>query len=260
MLGVTRRPRQGEAIGSIVGLREQHGIVAEQAQVRCLDDYIDALQAYIRRVKGEGAVGLKMMSNPFESPSREEAGAAFESLRTGAVANLPARNALVDYATDEAIKIASREDMVVAVHTGYWGDFRMLDPLHMIPLIQRHPETRFDMYHLGYPWVRESLMLGKGFANVWLNLCWTHIISQEFATSALDEAIDLLPMNKVIAFGGDYGTPVEKVYGHITMAREDAARVLARRIKRRQMTEGQALDLARGWFHDNAAELYRLEV
>ncbi len=103
-------------------------------------------------------------------------------------------------------------------------------------------------------------MLGKGFSNVWLNLCWTHIISQRFVVAALDEAIDLIPMNKLLAFGGDYGLPVEKVYGHLTMAREDIAQVLARRIAARQMTESQALELSRKWFWDNPRALYRLEV
>lgn len=97
-------------------------------------------------------------------------------------------------------------------------------------------------------------------ANVWLNLCWTHIISQRFATDGLDEAIDLIPMNKLLAFGGDYGVPVEKVYGHLTMAREDIARVLAGRIASKQMTEEQALTLARMWLWDNPKELYRLSV
>jgi predicted TIM-barrel fold metal-dependent hydrolase len=130
----------------------------------------------------------------------------------------------------------------------------------MIPILERHPKTRFDLYHLGYPWMRESLMLGKGFANVWLNFCWTHVISQRFAMDGLDEAIDLIPMNKIIAFGGDYHLPVEKVYGHLVMAREDIARVLARRIERKQMTEDQAIGLARKWLWDNPVELYRLKV
>ena len=90
-------------------------------------------------------------------------------------------NPLLDYVVDEIVRFAADEDLVVCVHTAYWGDFRMLDPAHMIPVLQRHPKTRFDIYHLGYPYVRDALMLGKGFSNVWLNLCWTHIISQHFA-------------------------------------------------------------------------------
>ena len=103
-------------------------------------------------------------------------------------------------------------------------------------------------------------MLGKGFANVWINFCWTHIISQRFAVAGLDETIDLIPMNKILIFGGDYGTPVEKVYGHLVMAREDIAEVLARRIRSGQMSESQALVLIQKWFWENPKELYGLEL
>lgn len=231
-----------------------------EAGVRSLDDYLDAVRRYVLRVKGEGAVGLKMMANPFGPPDRAQALGLFDSLRVGSIERLPELNALRDYVIDETIGFAARQDLVVAVHTGYWGDFRKLDPLHMIPLLQRHPQARFDIYHLGYPWMRETLMLGKGFPNVWLNLAWTHIISQRFATTGLDEAIDLLPANKVLAFGGDYNVPVEKVYGHLVMAREDIAEALARRIEDGVMTESQALDLAHRWFWENPVELYRLNV
>ena len=231
-----------------------------EATVRSLDDFLDATRSYVVRVKGEGAVGLKMVSNPYSGPSREDAIGAFDKLKSGTESRLPSPNPLRDYVVDETIAFAAKQDLVIAVHTGYWGDFRTLDPLHMIPILQRHPKARFDIYHLGYPWVREALMLGKGFANVWLNFCWTHIISQRFAVAGLDEAIDLVPMSKILAFGGDYGTPVEKAYGHLVMAREDIAEVLARRIRSKQMTESKALELARKWFWDNPKELYGLDL
>jgi predicted TIM-barrel fold metal-dependent hydrolase len=235
-------------------------LMDSSASVRTLDDLVAANRAYIVAVKSEGAVGLKMASNPYQSPSRAEAQGCFEQLCKGQVQSLPYRNPLRDYVVDEMIRFAGEQDLVVAVHTGYWGDFRTLDPLHMIPILERHPRVRFDLYHLGYPWVRESLMLGKGFANAWINFCWTHVISQKFAQDGLDEAIDLLPMNKIIGFGGDYHLPVEKTYGHLVMAREDIARVLAARIERKQMTEEQATALARKWLWDNPVELYRLKV
>lgn len=237
-----------------------HPPFEREAGVRSLDDYLDAMRRYVVRVKGEGAVGLKMMSNPYQPPNRPEALSAFQRLHNGSEARLTTPNPLRDYVVDQVIAFATEQDLVICVHTGYWGDFRTLDPLHMIPLLQRHPKTRFDIYHLGYPWMREALMLGKGFPNVWLNLCWTHVISQRFAMAGLDEAIDVIPMNKLLAFGGDYGLPVEKVYGHLVMARENIARVLARRIEEGHITESKALDLARKWFWDNPVELYRLKV
>ncbi len=248
----------------IWGLQTWREIIASEADggpaVRTLDDLIAANRAYTRRVKSEGAVGLKMAANPYGRPDRRAANEAFEELRTGASSNLPATNPLRDYVVDDAIRYAGEQDLVVAVHTGYWGDFRQLNPTHMIPILERHPNVRFDFYHIGYPYVRESLNLGKIMANVWLNFCWTHIISQRFAMDALDEAIDLVPMNKIIGFGGDYNIPVEKVFGHITMAREDIACVFAARIERGQMNEDQAIGLARKWLWDNPKDLYKLNV
>ena len=232
----------------------------KDTEVGSLDEYVEAVRRYVVRVKSEGAVGFKMVSNPFGTPNREDAESAFNALRKDPEMYLADPNPLKDYLADEAIAIGTAEGMVIAVHTGYWGDFRELDPLHMIPMLQRHPTTKFDIYHLGYPWVRETLMLGKGFPNVWLNFCWTHIISQRFAVAGLDEAIDLVPMSKILIFGGDYTMAVEKVYGHLVMARENIAEVLARRIREGQLSESQALDLARKWFWNNPKDLYNLDV
>ncbi len=225
-----------------------------------LDDYVEALERYIVRVRSEGAVGVKMFSNPYNAPDRDAAASTFDALRSDPEMYLADPNPLKDFLVDKAIAIGQAEGMVIAVHTGYWGDFRQLDPLHMIPLLQRHPNAKFDIYHLGYPWVRETLMLGKGFPNVWLNFCWTHIISQRFAVAGLDEAIDLVPMSKILAFGGDYTTGVEKVYGHLVMARENIAEILARRIRKGLISESQALELARRWLWDNPKDLYNLDV
>ncbi|MEM2428834.1 MAG: amidohydrolase, partial [Candidatus Bathyarchaeia archaeon] len=121
-------------------------------------------------------------------------------------------------------------------------------------------DAKFDLYHAGIPWVRELGVIGKTFPNVWLNLCWCHVISQEMARSALDEWIDLMPITKIIGFGGDYSIPVEKIYGHLVMAKEDIAEVLARRISRGLMKRSEALEIARMWFYENPVELYGLKL
>jgi uncharacterized protein len=223
-----------------------------------LDEYLEMIREGLRKWKKERVVGLKMTSRTYGPPSRAQAWEAFESLRTGSCEWLPDLNPLRDFLMEAMLDMAAEEDLVVAVHTGMWGDFRTLDPQHMIPIIARHPATRFDLYHAGMPWVRETGVIGKNFANVWLNLCWCHIISPKMTRSLLDEWIDLVPVNKILAFGGDYCDPVEKVYGHLLMAREDIAYVLAGRIKEGLLDRDDALLLARKWFHDNPAALYRL--
>jgi len=225
-----------------------------------IDDYLEVARKGLKKWIKEGTVGLKMVSRAYCPPDRNQAVGLFDELKHKADRKLPDMNPLRDYLMEQLLDLASELGLVVAVHTGMWGDFRTLDPKHMISIFGRHPKTKFDMYHMGMPWVREAGVIGKNFPNVWLNLCWCHVISPEMTCSALNEWIDLVPMNKIIGFGGDYGKPVEKVYGHLMMAREDTARVLGGRVKRGLMTEDEALGIARKWFYQNPKQLYGLRV
>jgi hypothetical protein len=136
-----------------------------------------------------------------------------------------------------------------------WGDFRQIDSEHMINVFPMHPRTRFDLYHMGMPSVRRTGVIGKNNPNVWLNLCWTHIISPQMTISALEEYMDMVPMNKIIGFGGDYRFP-ELSYAHLVMARRNIARVLAEKIADGIFDEEEALRIARLLLHDNVKRLF----
>ena len=146
--------------------------------------------------------------------------------------------------------------MVIAVHAGIWGDFRDIDSKHMLTLAPAHPQADFDLYHLGMPSVRDTIVVGKNLPNVYLNLCWTHIISQVQTCSGVDELLDQVPVNKITAFGGDYSRPVEKVVGHLHMARENLAQVFATRIERGRMSFDEATAILGLWFWDTPLRLY----
>jgi len=231
------------------------------AKVANLDDYMELAKKGVMKLQSEGAVGLKMASTPNSPPSRQAAEEVFNKIISSPdpKQNIDAGQ-LRDFLVNYLIDVAGELDMVVAVHSGMWGDFRSLDAKHMIPVFPRHPNTRFDLYHLSMPSVRDAIVIGKNFPNVWLNLCWCHIISQQMTRSALDECMDIVPMNKIIGFGGDYGRPVEKVYGHLVMAREDIAAVLGRRVDRGFMSVDEAISVARKWLWDNPRQLYKLNV
>jgi len=229
-------------------------------KVKTLDDYLELIRRGLEKWKSEGVVGIKMSSRPYSARERSQAVALFDKLMRDEEKELPEMSPLYSYLMEEVLDMAAELGLIVAVHTGMWGDFRLLDPQHMIPILGRHPGTRFDIYHMGIPYVRETAIMGKNFPNVWLNLCWCHVISPKIACSAMDELIDLVPINKIIAFGGDYSLPVEKVYGHLVMAREDIARVLRHRIEDGLMTENEAIEIARQWFYHDPKELYQLKI
>ena len=128
----------------------------------------------------------------------------------------------------------------------------------VIGFVQRNPDTRMDIYHLGIPDVRTALQVVKNFPNAYLNLCWSHVVASDMTTNTLKEAIDLVPMNKIFAFGADYVLFVEKVYGHLHMARENVALTLGDRVDRGLMDLSEAKQILRAWFYDNPKAFYRL--
>ena len=252
---------------------EKHAVNLGE-KVNKLNDYLELIKKGLEKWKSKGVVGIKMRSCPYNTPKRSLAVALFDELMQDEKKELPGivtphnilsyytiyNDQLYSFLMEEILDIAAELDLVVAVHTGMWGDFRYSDSQNMIPIVIRHPKTRFDIYHMGIPYVRETAIIGKNFPNVWLNLCWCHIISPRIACQALDELIDLVPINKIIAFGGDYSKPVENVYGHLLMAQENVARVLGGRVEEGHLTEDEAIEVAKKWFYDNPKELYQLNI
>jgi hypothetical protein len=204
-----------------------------------------------------GMVGLKFMSRSYAPPDTKAADDAFRRALRDQVLSPEQRHGLQSHLTHALLDLCGELDLVAAVHAGIWGDFRELDCTHMLTLAPAHPRTDFDLYHLGMPSVREAIVVAKNLPNVWLNLCWTHIISQVQSRSGIDELLDQVPVSKVLAFGGDYGRPVEKVVGHLAMAREDYARVFGARIDRGLLGLSDAKDILKLWFRENPLRLYR---
>lgn len=222
-----------------------------------LEGYLAVVRQQVAAWTAAGMVGLKFMSRRYASPDPKAAALAFRQVMAGHALTPEAQHVLQSHLTHALLDLCAEFGLVAAVHAGIWGDFREIDCTHMLTLAPAHPRTDFDLYHLGMPSVREAIVVAKNLPNVWLNLCWTHIISQVQSRSGIDELLDQVPVTKVLAFGGDYGRPVEKVVGHLAMAREDYARVFGERIDRGLLGLSDAKDILKLWFRDNPLRLYR---
>jgi hypothetical protein len=100
--------------------------------------------------------------------------------------------------------------------------------------------------------------LAKNFPNVFIDMCWGHIISPEAARRALAEWLDAVPANKISAFGGDYCF-VDGVYGHQELARRNVARTLAGKVADGDFYLDRAREIAQWLFVDNPCRLFRLQ-
>jgi hypothetical protein len=168
---------------------------------------------------------------------------------------------LRDYLIHHVIRLAIRRELPIQVHTGLlentYNDVRDSHPHGLIPILLEYREARFALFHGAYPWLREFVVLGKAFPNVWLDLSWLWIIAPGAGRALLHELIETIPANKVCAFGGDY-VFIEGTYGHSVLARRNIGRVLQEKIEEGWFNEDQALAHARAILHDNAAALYRV--
>ena len=255
----TPAPITWESLASPTSLTETD--LQVDLTIRTLDDFLEKQRIYVRRIKQRGAVAAKMIVYPQYGPSHEPdqkaAQQVFNDLRNRKLKETPRLNPLYHYLLDQAVAFAVEEGLVIAVHTGYWGDIRDMSPLHVIPLLMRYPDARFDLFHLGYPWLRESLNLAKEFSNVYLNFCWLHVISRTAARQAMEEAIETIPVNKISGFGGDYHCPgLEKVFGHLKMAKENIADAFARKVEDGWMGADEAIEVIKKYLYDNPKELY----
>ncbi|MGB9797150.1 MAG: hypothetical protein ACPLSK_00855 [bacterium] len=122
-----------------------------------------------------------------------------------------------------------------------------------------YKEAKFDIFHGGYPYTSELATLAKNFQNVFIDMCWLHIISPTVARRALHEWLETVPQNKIMGFGGDY-IFVEGAYAHSLIARQNIATVLIEKVEDGYFSEEEAVKIANRLLRDNPVELFNLKT
>lgn len=222
--------------------------------VRALERrFQQSLEAGLTAVKSTIAYQRELL---FEDASKERAAGAFDALMRGDASR---RRPLEDYMFRQVLRLAEAHDLTFQIHTGIQaGNSNIIAntrPLLTANLLRDYPRVRFDLFHTGWPWTNEVMAMAKMFPNAYADFCWTHILSPASARQALDEMIGAVPANKILGFGGDY-RHVELTYAHSVIARDNITQVLAARVERKEMSEDEALALARAFLHDNPARLF----
>jgi glucuronate isomerase len=168
---------------------------------------------------------------------------------------------LQDYIIHFIMKIAEENNFVIQIHTGLQEGMRNnlenSNPMLLKNLFGKYPNLKFDIFHTGYPYERELMVLAKTHANVYIDFCWTHIISPFAARNTFYEMLDILPYTKIFAFGGDY-LFYDGVVGHLTMAKQNVCTVLSQKILNNECDIDLAENILQAVFYDNAKRVYDL--
>jgi hypothetical protein len=241
--------------------------------VRALEDWLEGFDRELDEAVASGIAGLKCAlayerSIAFPSVPLAEAREAFAAGiaawdRGGRApdATMPLPQPAQDFVMHHWLRRAGERGLACQFHTGLQeGNGNLLansDPMLLNPLFLEYPRVRFDLFHIGWPFTEAATAMCKNFSNVFMDMCWAHIISPVAARRALSGFLDALPFTKISAFGGDY-LFVDGVFGHLLMARENVARVLAEKVREGTFDLEQALAIARAVFHDNPARIFGL--
>lgn len=254
---------QIRATGSEVGL-----------EVHTLADWMEVTRRHIEKhLNGNTRVvclkcGLAYSrSLRFDKVTQADAERAFNDLFKDC--NLPdwrppvkVAKALSDWMMHFVCRVADDNKLVYQIHTGIQeGNGNVIydsNPTLLTNLFLEYRHARFDVFHMGYPYVMELGNLAKNFRNVFIDMCWGHIISPEAARRALVEWLDAVPANKISAFGGDYCF-VDGVYGHQFLARRNVAAALAQKVADASISLSRAREVATWLLVDNPKRLFGLD-
>ncbi|MDI5929552.1 amidohydrolase family protein [Rhizobium leguminosarum] len=224
---------------------------------KTFDDYCGAIRELVKGCRGRNQVALKNAlaydrDLNFDEPNEHLAREAWGQVSPSNAA----RKAFGDYVVDLFCKLAAEFDLPVQTHLGT-AILRGSHPLRIAGLIERHPKTRFLLMHLAYPWSRDLLGMAFVYRNVWLDLCWSFLLSPSHFKLALHEAIEVLPDNSRMMIGGDC-QHVEESYAAITFARQLIGDVLQEKAASGYFRSGNAERLAVQILGENAKRFFGL--
>lgn len=215
------------------------------------------LERKVRERKARGCIALKCAiayerDLLFRPATAMEAAPAFSRSADGP-SRQDVRN-FQDWLFHEICRIAAKEELPLQIHTGL-GQLYGTRPLALLDAITAHPETRFVLFHCGFPWTDDINALLHAHPNVYPDLCWVPLLSPTVASRVMRELIEIGTSDK-LCWGCDTWTSEESL-GALLALRQTLSRSLASLVEEDYFSLDDALLMAENILHHNAAHLYR---
>jgi hypothetical protein len=241
------------------------------AHITSLEEYLQACRTIFERLKQLGAVAFKDQSayeRPIDygNPTYAEAEAAFNWFMQDPRRRLSypdGNRPLGDYLFNQFMCMARELDLPVQIHTGHMAGIRndvaKTNAVLLTSLIERHRETRFDLFHANWPYSGEMLYLGKNYPNVAIDFCWANMIDPLYCQNMFKQAVMTVPHAKIHGYGSDLsGNALPSAWAHAQMARDNITIALADLIDMEYLDLDEAKEIAAAWLFDNANAFFKL--
>ena len=222
------------------------------------DDYCAFLEHTVDTMPARGQVGLKNAlaydrDICFQAPDEMKARRAWRNPQASEEDCV----AFGDFVVDRFCRLAGERDLPMQMHLGT-ALIGGSHPLKAVDLVERHPNTRFLLMHLAYPWSSDLLAMAFVHRNIWIDLTWSFLLSPSHFKRAFHEAIEILPDESRMMLGGD-NWHVEETYATVQTARRLIAEVLEEKVRVGYFTSSDAERLATKILYQNARDFFQSE-
>ncbi len=226
-------------------------------------EYLDFCAKALDLFVSKGGKSVKLLTAyhrtlHFSEVPDEEAAALFSE---GPTSLKPERlQRLQDNLCWRLLEMCVARGLPLIVHTGYATPTSFGDPEGMINLFtsKRLAGLNVDLCHSGWPHHGGGMIMARTYRGCYFNLVWTPMLSRSLGKRILSEAIDMLPMNKIL-MGTDCGS-AESFLGTTRLLRKVLREVLAEKVREGQFNTEVAKRVARAILFDNSAEFYRMPL
>lgn len=150
-------------------------------------------------------------------------------------------------------KLSAKYDLPFQIHTGQ-ARVQGSNPILLADAIEANPETKFILFHGGYPWVGETGVIAMRHQNVWIDSVWLPTLSYTMAKRAYQEWLEAVPSDRIM-WGADT-VNAEGIYGATEFTRRCLAEALAEKVERGELREEHANRIGRQIMRDNALKLF----
>jgi uncharacterized protein len=236
-------------------------------------DYLAFVSRVLEDHQRRGAIAAKFevayfRSFVFDDPPRDTVSSIYDRYRAGGVPSPTEYKTFQDLVFRYVVTECGRLHLPVHIHSSAGaGDYFSVagaSVLNLEPVLRdpRYRATTFVLIHAGDPFDRAAMFMAA-MKNVWLDSSATgsFVLSANEFKDVLRRWFGIFP-DKVTygsdAFPIDEQIGAEQLYWFgVHNARTATAAALAEMIAAREITEKQAIAVARGYLHDNAAALYK---
>jgi hypothetical protein len=229
---------------------------------RVIDWWFETYSLYAVAVKSQNAYSRDIN---YENVPAGRAEPVFTKRLSGENLTSKERKLLEDHLFWYSVKAATKANLPVKLHTGYYAGqngmplSRLINnPGSATNLCRTDGDARFVFMHICYPYYEEILSVAKHYTNAYIDMCWSWIINPIAAKDFLKKYLLTAPANKILTFGGDY-IPVEPVLGHAVVARRGIALALSELVEEGWLSLDRAVELTDMIMHENARKIFNLK-